>query len=588
MGTGQGSSREAISGRDMRVALHELSHVSFGAHHDKCLDPQSGIMMEYGNPFSVMGRAWSQNAVSQVPGSRRVDLGYQTTDFHPDNFAIQGLSQLFAGQLYPSTRIVDVAQDGEEVTVGAFDVLPTLLDDSVTLAARVSLDVADPEFYVMVSVRALADEATAWPNRELHPSHAHLQPNELPPAGHVEVTMHSRYLRRGKSIGFSETAQLLDTTPGSTFLNLTQSHPEVAGSNAACIDGAMYPGSQFWFDPLDLLIEVRSVVPIAQPFPRDSAAMFPGRSEWMYSIAEQPTATVGFYRISSLEERRAADCGNGVRDATEQCDGGTGCANCFCDKEAGFAPVFGSTTALGCVQSCGDGEVRGREECDPADETVTAEERARCGTDCTCKEGFGTEWVGANFHPGYKHNTCKPGSSKPKALATCGDGEVSALDECDGSEYCNERCECTTRPKFVFNPALLDEKAAKGALSGSALYSPLTLDGCVDWLSTTGSDLSWSSRLVLPEYTSGVFREAVDGEGESGLSTTTIIGLVAGALVCLAACTTIAAIAVAAVVRARRPVRSATPTLVQGSRRRSVRASRPQSGRVRAGSIAWH
>lgn len=141
----------------------------------------------------------------------------------------------------------------------------------------------------------------------------------------------------------------------------------------------------------------------------------------------------------------AASCGDGLVAGIEECDDGAGGEDvagdgCFeCTVEAGWA-----CDAVGCRQTCGDGELDSGEDCDDggieAGDGCSAGCRAELGWTCdgSCEAICGDTLVLGDEEcevdgPGCVDCVVAPGwvCSDEVCFDTCGDGVLDELEECD-------------------------------------------------------------------------------------------------------------------------------------------------------------
>mmetsp|Transcript_11939 Transcript_11939/g.37997 ORF Transcript_11939/g.37997 Transcript_11939/m.37997 type:complete len:544 (-) Transcript_11939:30-1661(-) len=520
-------------------------HAQFYSAHDRCYDMTSGYAVEYGNRYSSLGRPYdSATTADQMP--------------------TPGLATAVQHNLFRSVeQLADISQDGTTVTLSAFDVYRTRSDPSALLAARVSLDVENPHLYVLVSFRALIDIFTGYDGSSLH---------DTPPAGGVVVTGHHRL----RTTGYSNGASVVDATPGSLQMGRS-------GGTTDCEDGALTAGQQLYLAPLDLMIEVEKITRIGlYPATRQS-----DNDKWyerhaaIDEIDDVATAVVSFYRISGLPARRAALCGNGVRDPSEQCDGGAGCtAECQCD--AGYEIAFGNQRQAHCVPVCGNGRLDYLEECDAS---TGANGAQFCdASTCRCAGEYKPARLGFEMGtPKFDTRTCYDGTT-PHVDTTCGNGVRDDREVCDGTPGCTSMCQCAARPDLLV--AGVDTDLQPYERSGSLYPALFQVSGqCAGWFDHP-SVPQWAtsfrgkkgapSGLRLADGSAG----ASAGDGEGGLSLGIILALAAGGVVCccFALCT---AMVIVAFVR-----RQSNSTVAAKRHVASNRSRSPSHRRTRSNSQA--
>jgi hypothetical protein len=433
------------------TVLHELMHAQFYSAHDRCYDMAAGFAVEYGNRYSSLGRAYDESTAADI-------------------IPTPGLSTALQHNLFRSVnQLVDVAEDGTTVTLSAFDVYRTRSDPSALLAARVSLDVADPHFYVLVSFRALIDIYTEYGGATA---------KDVPPAGGVVLTGHHRL----SGDGYSNGASVIDVTPGSLYTRRFSGGTD-------CEDGALTAGQQFYLGPLDLMIEVVNITTIGYyPATRssDNHAWYE-RHAALDNINDVATATVSFYRISGLPARRAELCGNGVRDLSEQCDGGAGCtADCQCDS--GYEIAYGNERHAHCVPVCGNGRFDYQEECDASTGEFGSE---FCDpSTCTCTNGTVPSRLGVElWTPKFDVRTCY-NIKNPYVTITCGNGVKDEREVCDGTPGCTSGCQCAARPEILV--AGVDTEEQPYVRRPSNQYPSL--------FQVSGECLDWFDHPTVPQW----------------------------------------------------------------------------------------
>lgn len=166
-------------------------------------------------------------------------------------------------------------------------------------------------------------------------------------------------------------------------------------------------------------------------------------------------------------------CGNGTREADEECDdgnahGGDGCSG-LCKVEAGYRC---SDAAHVCAAAaCGDGIVAGVEACD--DGNTTAGDG--CSGTCTLEPGYACATAGKPCVPTVcgdgrieGSEVCDDGNTRPydgcsptctrepscpdgHCASVCGDGFVTGSEQCDdGNARAGDGCSdtCTLEPGF--------------------------------------------------------------------------------------------------------------------------------------------
>eukprot|EP00020_Sapocribrum_chincoteaguense_P007542 CAMPEP_0170738370 /NCGR_PEP_ID=MMETSP0437-20130122/4611_1 /TAXON_ID=0 /ORGANISM="Sexangularia sp." /LENGTH=834 /DNA_ID=CAMNT_0011076793 /DNA_START=38 /DNA_END=2542 /DNA_ORIENTATION=- len=146
-----------------------------------------------------------------------------------------------------------------------------------------------------------------------------------------------------------------------------------------------------------------------------------------------------------LPDPEIATCGNGQRDAGEECEAaetttsgavvrmGTGCQSGTCQCVEGYAPM---ATGPHCQKSCGNSVFEDGEECDPTGSPDPNNEGCDFNT-CQCRTGF------KPFVPP-EHNCEVDRTYIDQNLPQCGNGLLDANEKCDPKDGlgCNAACEC--------------------------------------------------------------------------------------------------------------------------------------------------
>jgi cysteine-rich repeat protein len=253
--------------------------------------------------------------------------------------------------------------------------------------------------------------------------------------------------------------------------------------------------------------------------PDASAALVADARSSHEDILEGPTA---------LPEAGTAACGNGKLDPGEQCDDGNvmsgdGCSRC-CQLEN--PPCVVGPCALPHLRVCGNGVVTSPEECDDGN-TMSGDE---CSAECTIEPGWRCRVPGKRCLPPCSSGACSEvvpfdASIDGEGYAVCGDGLVSAFEECDcgdgtvpfpggcsGPNADDTYGGCTTR--CLWGPFCGDgqvngpEECDLGVLNGDVCPGGCTLgctkphycgDGIVDSLRGEECDLGLLNGLVLDQ-----------------------------------------------------------------------------------------
>lgn len=138
-----------------------------------------------------------------------------------------------------------------------------------------------------------------------------------------------------------------------------------------------------------------------------------------------------------------AECGNGVLEAGEECDGsnfgwlncmnvmGIGCGDLACDDD-GDHRTCTINLALSCGYLCGDGCRRDPEECDDGAGNCDRCPNA-CRTDCRLPHcGDGTADTGEQCDDGVRNDDRMPDACRTDCTrARCGDGVRDGSEACD-------------------------------------------------------------------------------------------------------------------------------------------------------------
>ncbi len=134
-----------------------------------------------------------------------------------------------------------------------------------------------------------------------------------------------------------------------------------------------------------------------------------------------------------------AGCGNGVVDAGEQCDGG----------DDALCPGQCSASCQCPAASCGNGNQEAGEQCDGSDAAACP---GACQTDCTCGAVCGNDLVEDGEEcDGSGSEACPAAACQSDCTcgSFCGDGAVDPGEECDGSGAglcpgtCQADCQCS-------------------------------------------------------------------------------------------------------------------------------------------------
>jgi hypothetical protein len=526
------------------TVLHEELHAMFYGAHDRCYDMVSGHAPEYGNRYSGLGRPTDRSVVA---------------DAQP----IPALSTMLQNQLLLPGQLVDVSTDGQQVRLGAFDVMGTRSDPTTVLGARISPDVDDPYFYLLVSFRALIDVYTT--------QMATVDAKTVAPAGGVVITGHHRL----RGVGYSNGGSVVDTTPGSVKTSFYSGPTD-------CEDGAMQIGQQFYLSNLDMMIEVDDI---------SRVSFVPGTRKQEYNDywervraldqlqSDRAFATVTFYRISGLAARRAATCGNGVRDPSEQCDGGAGCtAECQCAP--GYQIILGPTRSPACRPICGNGEKDFGEECD-ASAGGSSGENCDAAT-CTCVAGTGTNSRGYDTGlPRWNLKACYDGTDTKET--TCGNGERDPIEVCDGTAGCLDTCQCGTRPGITVSGLDDDTDLTRRGGGLSVRPSLFKVTGeCVSWFDH--QPVSWASTF-RGTYGSNSNIRAQSGDEDTSISLGVILLVAGGTLV---ACCSLLTLVALLVVKASRTRSTKTSAVALGAHTRTRRNSVTHRSRRGTTSVPRH
>jgi len=150
-------------------------------------------------------------------------------------------------------------------------------------------------------------------------------------------------------------------------------------------------------------------------------------------------------------------CGNGVKDAGEQCDDGNATDTDAC--------------TIGCKSArCGDGAVQSGETCDDGNKTDNDGCTNRCALPA-CGDGIVQKNeqcdTGGN-NSDYLPNACRSNCAAPR----CGDAVVDNGEECDGGDACTADC---SRVKSIAGFLEDTPGAGKAAIALSVLGGALVL-----------------------------------------------------------------------------------------------------------------
>ncbi len=177
----------------------------------------------------------------------------------------------------------------------------------------------------------------------------------------------------------------------------------------------------------------------------------------------------GYFCVGAPSDCELPDCGNGIREGTEECDydasitgtavGGDGCS-ASCTLEEGWAcPPSSPALPAACVPVCGDGRLRGKEQCDDGgtqdDDGCSAacqiERNDSTGTSYDCGEdGLGpcVTAVCGNYDPDADGDDVG-GDDRPEHGEGCDDGNTIAGDGCGPTCQLEPEVTVGTNPKVT-------------------------------------------------------------------------------------------------------------------------------------------
>jgi hypothetical protein len=567
-GVGVGYTFSAYMNMNLFTMAHEMFHAFFGLTHDNLLSAQANAVLEYGNRFSTMGGnkfRFERAGVSYVPGA---PLDFTSNVDRPP---LPGFVDLFANGWFDAERFVDVTVAGEVHQLAPFDLLSSREQTAFPMALRISEQTDGdtmPPYLIVVSYRALADTHTFTEQRNIGGGPGVRRWSgplvNRPPAGSVSVTIHmycdADPAPCGGRTRYDAASTIVDATPRS-----------LAGLDDSQ-DGTLLAGGQLFVPDLDLLIEVVELNGLDGPFQREFSGDL-ARQQYLLGLTKMPSAKVRVARMSELIARRGETCGNGVRDAGEQCDGGVGCAPDTCMCIAGYEPAFDNGGALGCVARCGNGKVDAEEACDASAGELTAmncdAQMGQCAGD-TANDRFGFDL----YYPHYDIVMCGSTREQSTRRSTCGDGQLQAWEQCEPSmdATCDPAtCRCPAR--MTFN--LTDVK-----VEGRFTYVPPPYPGtCAEWMDPGRSGVAWTSSLNAAGSLFRASQVGGTGDGPTALSSSSkiiVVAVAAGAVCCLGALAAVACFVIVGTrsrTSRRRPAHDAAPPSTTAPAGRSRRGS---------------